>query len=334
MKNFESISIGIIILLIAFKPSFLKLLYKDNLGKVFLFLLFIFATFISRTIGISMAVLLLSLNVGGVSEGFLTEDEEEEEKIKQKQLEELKAVKAARKAAETLPVPTSQDAPVVDVLTTELPTQVVDPNAPVPAPATTPAAVPASVPATVTKIEGFTSNSLTSEQKIQELRDTKCKSGQLIGNDGNPIIFDTQMKSYKETQLKNNYPNIVFNDKQCNVCKSNCSFEIDNWNPSEDDINKSKEYLKDKCKSQGTGRGFKYLTNKTGQQIKIDDPIPVSDPTAKYLLQAYPAIKFRNENSVCNPCRYNCDFMIIDSKERLTNEEAMRPQPSSQTSVQ
>ena len=347
MKNIESISIGIIILLIAFKPSFLKTFYKDNLGKFVLFAIFIIATLISRTIGISMAVLLLSLNVGGISEGFLTEDEEEQEKIKQKELTELKAIKEARKAEEALPSPVApENEAVVDLISSGESSLAVIPNYPatdsqgnpIPSPVTAngsvPSSTPAAVPASAPKLEGFTSNiSEQDKKKIKELRENKCKNNQLIGKDGIPIIFNTRTSSYVGNELKDNYPNISFNGKQCNICDLNCDVRIDNWNPSNDDINKAKDFAKSKCKSQGTNP-TRYLFDKANKQIQINGELTsATNPLAKHLLDQYPSLKFKNEKFVCNPCESNCDFVLVDSRERVTNEETMRPQPSNQTAI-
>ena len=54
--------------------------------------------------------------------------------------------------------------------------------------------------------------------------------------------------------------------------------------------------------------------------------------TPKMIKQSFPNIKFHDDN-VCNPCDLHCNFEIIDSNDRITNEQKLRPEDSKNNNI-
>lgn len=297
MNKIESISIGIIILLIAFRPPYLKTIYKNNLGKLFLFVIFVLATLISRTIGISIAVLLLSLNVG-VSEGFLTEEQQEEADNKQKQLDELKAIKEARKADVVPPVSTSQDEVVVDALSIGQPTPVVDANSPIATPVTDSSAPAAPV---------------ASSSSIAAAPVTESSS---------PVVPTAAVVPSAPSSPSDPAAPLISPSSLSTAPIATSTTKVEGFTSNSEMEKKVREFRNKNCVSGN-------LIGKDGKPINYD-----INNDNKYFSQVkdqYQNISFSDNK--CNLCNENCNFILIDSNERITNEENMRPQPSNQTSI-
>jgi len=54
--------------------------------------------------------------------------------------------------------------------------------------------------------------------------------------------------------------------------------------------------------------------------------------TPKMIKQSFPNIKFQDD-TLCNPCDLHCDFEIIDSNDKITNEQNLRPEDSKNNNI-